>query len=274
MSNDRIAVVHLVRKANDAGFLNTFIDAYRRFPAGQAHDLVFILKGFEPGEESTVLAAAGDLRYSLLTLPDTGRDIGSYLAAAHLLEQDYLFFLNSFSRPLHPDWLAKLYRALVETPCAGVVGATGSWWRMSREHPFPNFSIRTNGFLIKRQLLLQLSLWEIRDRQDAVLFEAGPEGLTRQLLDRGLQPFVVDAEGIVWPHERWPISRTFWSREQEGLLIADNRTDAYAAAGPRLRAWYRKVAWTPDRAGRRPGRPPKWIRRIGARLGLPESLFK
>lgn len=175
MSNDRIAVVHLVRKANDAGFLHAFIEAYRRFPAGQAHDLVFILKGFEAGEEAAVLAAAGDLRYSLLTLPDTGRDIGSYLAAARLLNQDFLFFLNSFSRPLHPGWLAKLYRGLVETPCAGVVGATGSWWRMSREHPFPNFNIRTNGFLIRRELLLQLRLWEVRDRQDAVLFEAGPK---------------------------------------------------------------------------------------------------
>lgn len=274
MSGERIAVVHLVRKANDVRFLHAFMEAYRRFPAGRPHELILILKGFEPGEEAEVRGITGDIAWTALPLPDTGRDIGSYLAAARLLDHDFVCFINSFSRPLAADWLAKLHAALTTTPQAGVVGATGSWWRMSREHPFPNYNIRTNGFLIRRDLLVALRLWDIRDRNDAVLFEAGPEGLTRQILDRGLQPLVVDADGIVWPHDRWPISRTFWSREQEGLLIADNRTDAYAAAGPRLRAWYRKVAWSEEKAGRRPGRPPKWMRRIGARLGLPERLFR
>jgi D-glycero-D-manno-heptose 1,7-bisphosphate phosphatase len=220
VSSERIAVAHLVRKANDIRFLHAFLDAYRRLPAGRPHDLVLILKGFAPGEETVVAEAARGLAWTPLALPDTGRDVGSYLAAAKLLDQDLLCFINSFSRPLSADWLAKLHTALTVTPQAGVVGATGSWWRISRDHPFPNYNIRTNGFLIRRDLLMQLRLWEIKDRHDAVLFEAGPEGLTAQILARGLQPFVVDADGVVWPHERWPISRTFWSREQEGLLKA------------------------------------------------------
>lgn len=274
MVSERIAVVHLVRKANDIRFLHAFLDAYRALPPGLPHELILILKGFGPGEDAVVQDATRDIEWSPLVLPDAGRDVGSYLAAAGILQHDLLLFVNSFSRPLHADWLAKLHAALEREPDAGIVGATGSWWRMSRGDPFPNYNIRTNGFLVRRDVLTGLKLWEIRDRHDAVLFEAGPEGLTAQLFARGLRPYVVDAEGVAWPHERWPISRTFWSREQEGLLIADNRTDAYAAAGPRLRAWYRKVAWSEEKAGRRPGRPPKWMRRIGSSLGLPDRLFR
>jgi hypothetical protein len=264
----RIAVVHLVRRANDLRCLETFIEAYRQYPAGLPHDLVFALKGFEPTEEEAVRSAARGLNWIPFPVADVGRDIGTYLTVASALSYDFFCFLNSFARPVAPDWLLKLYRALVTTPGAGVVGATGSWWRPSREQPFPNYNIRTNGFLIRRDVLLSLDLWEMRGRRDVVRFEAGPDGMTRQLMARGLEPYVVDADGLVWAKERWPISRTFWSRDQEALLIADNRTDWYATGRPRLRAWCRKIAWTGERAGRRPGRAPKWMRRLGMRVGL------
>ncbi len=42
----RIAVIHLVRQANGLPAFRAFLDSYRRHPAGIAHQLVLLCKGF------------------------------------------------------------------------------------------------------------------------------------------------------------------------------------------------------------------------------------
>jgi hypothetical protein len=66
-------------------------------------------------------------------------------------------------------------------------------------------------------------------------FEAGPNSMTRQIMQRGLVPVIVDRFGKSWNFEEWPQSRTFRSGQQERLLISDNRTYQYDIAGPAKR---------------------------------------
>jgi hypothetical protein len=175
--------------------------------------------------------------------------------------------MNSFTRPQVGGWLAKLNAALNEMPYAGIVGATGSWGRITKKQAFPNIHIRTTGFLVDRSLLLSLDLPTIQTKDDTYAFESGPNSLTRQIMARGLLPYVVDCAGTAWHWERWPISQTFWSGEQERLLLSDNHTRAYMSASSTMRAWYRRAAWQ-TRVGHLPGRPPKFVRRIAKRFGV------
>jgi hypothetical protein len=262
----RIAVAHLVRRSNDEKHLRQFIESYTKHPAGIEHQLILLLKGYSASDVIGIKKLTGSIDWHPFIMPDEGRDIGAYLAVARALAFDQFCFLNSYSRVLADDWLLKLHTALETMPRAGVVGATGTWWRPTRDIEFPNYNIRTNGFLIRRETLLSLKLWPIRGRPDAVRFEAGPDGMTRQLMLQGWLPYVVDREGVAWSSEKWPYCQVFWSGDQERLLIADNRTDWYATGRPRLRAWCRKIAWTPERAGRRPGRAPKWMRKLAAKV--------
>jgi len=126
-----IAVVHLVRKKNGAEPLQRFLASYLRYPAGCEHELVLLLKGF---------SGAADLRdyesllspvpHRRLFVPDRGLDLEAYFAAFDRLEHEHLCFLNSYSRVLAPEWLAKLHR-WITVDGVGLVGATGSCQRIA-----------------------------------------------------------------------------------------------------------------------------------------------
>jgi hypothetical protein len=121
-----ICVAHLVRKANGLEPVEAFLDSYRRSDAGAEHELVLLLKGFEsPADADAVLALADGLPARVLHFPDTGFDIGTYMAATRELAYDDYCFLNSFSVIRSEGWLGKLAGAL--NGDVGLVGASGSW---------------------------------------------------------------------------------------------------------------------------------------------------
>ncbi|HEY0022656.1 MAG TPA: hypothetical protein VGB24_07085 [Longimicrobium sp.] len=110
-------------------------------------------------------------------------------------------------------------------------------------HPFPNPHVRSNGFMLRRETMLGLRLGEVRSKMDALAFESGRGGMTRQVEAMGLQAVVVGATGEAYRPQEWHRSGTFRSGEQENLLVADNRTAQYAEADPELRALLRRMAW-------------------------------
>jgi hypothetical protein len=109
--------------------------------------------------------------------------------------------------------------------------------------PFPNYHVRTNGFLISRRVLLAICPAPIRSKMDAYRFESGMGSLTRQILAMGLRPVLVGRDGRAYEKEEWPASNTFWQEEQENLLVADNQTEAYARGGTAIRWRYARYAW-------------------------------
>jgi hypothetical protein len=241
------------------------------------HDLVVIFKGFNRKDD---IAPYNELlkgiRHRYLLVSDYGFDVRAYFVAARTFDYVYYCFLNSYSRILADDWLLKLYSHALK-PNTGLVGTTGSWesmytnclmeygithdtsfYRQVRAHvrhnfklcklkfyfdQFPNYHIRTNGFMISREVMLKTRQRLIRSKLDAHRLESGKDSLTNQVLNMNLKALVVDKDGKDYEKEEWYKSVTFKQRAQEYLLIADNQTDRYAAADLAMKWRLSQDAW-------------------------------
>lgn len=228
-----------------------FLAAYRAHPAGTPHRLLLLLAGPEE-DRSPWKRLFADLPHEELEV-GTGMDLGHYRAAVERVVAERYCFLNTVTEPLADDWLALLERALLP-PEVGMVGATGSHespnavrpgpLRRLRPgfEPFPNPHLRTNGFAMKRELILELDWGSDLSREETVMLEGGRRSLTRQVRERGLETLVVGRDGS-YPPDRWRESATFRSGEQSNLLLADNRTRHYQEGGWLTRHFLAWLAW-------------------------------
>jgi hypothetical protein len=107
----------------------------------------------------------------------------------------------------------------------------------------PNPHIRTNAFMIGRDVFLSLRGITFEKKMDAYKFESGRRSMTRQIMTRGLRPVVVDRVGRVYDIPEWKSSSTFWIDLQANLLVADNQTNNYAAGSSERRKVLRSHAW-------------------------------
>lgn len=121
-----IGVVHLVRRKNGIAPFERFLASYLKHPAGQPHELVLLFKGFSgAGGLADYEQLLSSVSHRPIFIPDRGLDLNAYFTAAEQLDYAYFCFLNSYSRILAQDWLAKLYRWITKEG-VGLVGATGS----------------------------------------------------------------------------------------------------------------------------------------------------
>jgi len=279
MSTNEICVVHLVRYSNDLSAFESFLDSYRRFPAGVPHDLLIVFKGF-PSEQALAPHAAllNGVPYKQTRVLDFGYDVRPYVKVARDYPYRYFLFLNSYSRVLVPGWLEMLYRH-VQRPGVGIVGATASYQSISsdydlfkRDKPkhlpmykrlllplyryirytirisghfpqFPNYHVRTNAFMISREVMTRLKTEIVLRKWNAYRFESSKDGMTHQIMTAGLLPLTVGADGRGYEPGDWPQARTFWIARQENLLISDNQTRSYEEGTPELRERLAFHAW-------------------------------
>ena len=110
-------------------------------------------------------------------------------------------------------------------------------------HRFPNYHLRTNAFMISSEDWKKLKFSPVRSKMDALKFESGKNGLTRQILGFGKQVLVVGKDGIGYDMASWNRSGTFWQSEQENLLVADNQTSDYRDGSPERRRFLSFSAW-------------------------------
>ena len=108
---------------------------------------------------------------------------------------------------------------------------------------FPAPHVRTNGFLIDREVLLSMRFGGLRTKRLAHRFEAGRASFTNQLARRGLTPRVVCCDGRALAPPDWPDANVFWQGDQRNLLIADNQTRAYDGATAAGRDALARLAW-------------------------------
>ena len=269
---EELGVVHLVRAHNGLQPFTGFLDAYTRNPGGAPHDLLIVFKGFSGDAElEPYRATLKSIAHQELRVSDLGLDLRAYSIACRHFEHSYLCFLNSYCVPLDENWLAKMF-ALIRQPQVGAAGATGSWESMytnflrsrggtpmpllrrimsalrSRLNrclflPFPNPHLRTNSFIISRQLMLEVWPRLILNKSAAYMFENGRNSFTQRLLRRGLKPLIVGRDGQGYEKEQWARSNTFRQSNQENLLVADNQTRNYAAADFEKRKCLSVLAW-------------------------------
>jgi hypothetical protein len=251
-----ICVVYLVWPPLGVEPLRCFLDSYREHPAGLDHRLLVVFRGQDRIDALQSLLA--EVGHEPVMLVEPRFDLGAYLAAARSASEPYVCLFNSSSELLADGWLEKLARHAAK-PGVGLVGATGSFEGQATTKllrpfvrkqlaPFPNPHVRTNAFMLSRQLMLDLDWGPLRRKIDAWRAENGPRNITRQVLERGLEALVVGRDGEAYPPERWPASRTFRSGAQENLLAADNRTREFDRADPSLRRALAEAAWGADGA--------------------------
>lgn len=276
-----VCVVHLVWVPLGIEPLKNFLQSYSTYRAGMDHDLLIIFNGFN--SEQDLLEYKNLLsgyQYKSLLLWKFNLDIESYFAASKKLAYKYFCFLNSYSRILDHEWLLKMY-SLISRQDVGLVGATGSWESlytnfingfnviedevflrrmvkrckqnfkmMKKKHrfdPFPNYHIRTNGFMISREVMRKIHIGFIFRKTDAYKFENGKNGLTKQILNMGLKALVIGRDGKGYEKEEWYKAETFRQGNQSDLLIADNQTTIYSIADSETKRILSQRTWG-DRA--------------------------
>ena len=186
-------------------------------------------------------------------MPETRLDISAYGQIAANWDAPWVAFLNSNREVLHDGWLSKPLAHLVR-PGVGLAGATGSYeaapapllrrlLRRGSKAPFPNPHVRTNAFMLERDMARTLDWGDARSKHTAWEVENGPRSLTRQVLDRGLEPVVVGRDGNAYPIPQWREADVFRTPEQANLLVADNRTRQFTEADPPLRETLARLAW-------------------------------
>ena len=241
----------------------TSIEYYSKYDPGCAHELIVIFKGWYRSDEMDMQ----DLktRFQLLdakviTLDDDGFDWGAYMRLTPMLKNDFICFLNTFSRPLNIFWLKNMYDC-VKLENVGMCGATGAYkaWRFS--FPFFEFRLsnlilyplrvirrlinhflllghypkqycphlRSNGFMIRRKLFHDfIKISEIpKSKRDCYKLESGISSLSEYVINLDKRLVLIDRKGSQYDIEDWISSKTYCCPDQPELCIADNNTDHY-----------------------------------------------
>lgn len=245
-----VAVMYLAR-GSDLDHLDrfkAFAASYRSHEAGCPHTLYVIFKGFANHEERREAEKIfHDFKFFSVETDDLHYDIGAYADALPSVIEDYVCFLNTNSNIASPYWLEKLIRNL-ECPGVGMVSATGSYeslYYINRTFPkFPNPHLRSNAFALRRAYAAEiLRSYTITGKLDTFHIESGGDGITRQVMGRGLTVLIVGADGRGYPPHHWAQSETFRQGTQGNLLVHDNQTKAFESMDAAQRHRIMSATW-------------------------------
>lgn len=268
-----ISVLYLSYIPYGIKYLKEFLRSYKLYNSGIPHKLIILFNGFESKSETTEFISIIEktqIKCEILFTKEK-LDITSYFDAANQLKSEYVLFLNTYSVLLTENWCKTYYEYIIR-PDVGVVGSTGALGDFShtddyysrvqnvlrfklkfvdlkkiiyfRFNYYPKVlpHLRTNAFMIKRELFLNLKYKKIRpfflnyfkdlskSKLTSLCFEHGNYSLTNQLLLRGLKPIIVGKNGFGYELDQWLSSNTFWINKQENLIISDNQTKKFEDA--------------------------------------------
>ena len=131
------------------------------------------------------------------------------------------------------------------------IGPGGDLETYSRFPIFPNPHVRSNGFMVARQLAREFSAEGIKTKMDACAFESGADSLTSLVRRRGLAARVVGKDGESFDVKDWWRSGTFRCGDQSKLLLSDNQSRAFGNMTAGARATHLRITWG-DYAGAAP----------------------
>lgn len=260
-----IAVVYIARGFGaGAPAAKLFFESYIKNKPDISHTLYVVIKGWsDESDLEYIYKSCSAFNAKVIKLDDDGFDWGAYIRASKMLNEQWVCFLNSHSRPCSPKWLEILSEA-ANIPNVGAVGATGSWstwafrdpfWAINAmsvlqypirlplqiyKHykygknylPFPNYHLRSNAFLIKRELFVEFcqTIQIPTTKADAHILESGRIGLSSYIRDAGLELRVCGSNGLSYKPSEWILSETFRTPNQPNLLVGDNQTYNYDVA--------------------------------------------
>jgi hypothetical protein len=280
-----VAVGFLARGGEGAqDAVRAFVRSYKEMPAEYPHDLIVMVKGWSAADGDIAAIFAG-IDHLIIELPDDGFDWGAYMRTARQLDHEWIVFFNTHTRLASTGWLRKMMDAAGEsvgivgataswgsvyTPlmaawpavmftyrnrglfkaCVGAGLRIGEFliWALPLRisfAPAPNPHVRSNGFLMRRQLFCDYAdtVKIPLSKHAAYKLESGRRGLTRYVMSRGLRPVIAGADGRAYQIPDWPLSRTFQNPDQSNLLISDNQTRLYAQSSDEQRKLMEGAAW-------------------------------
>ncbi len=239
----RPAVVYLNRHSVAPQFATAFLHSILSDQSPDAFDLVVLMKG-DCANSITIQGVCAQYGFipRLIAVSDDLFDLSAYMTAAELLSHGTLLLFNSYSRVVSRSWFESFSSGFAQLGRDALLGATGSFETHGNTPPFPNPHIRTNAFMIPRALLLTFN-GPLLTKRDCNRFEAGPDGLTKRILQAGGQIGIIGRDGVVYRPEAWPLARIFRCGGQENLLVADNRTQDYQTASIFRRKKLALLAW-------------------------------
>jgi hypothetical protein len=135
-------------------------------------------------------------------------------------------------RVLAPVWARHVFGTVVALP-----------FFVGRFDQFPAAHVRTNGFMIERELMRTLERTPVRRKYDAFVVESGRRSVSRQIEELGLRPLLAGADGLAYDIPDWARSGVFWQRDQENVLLDDNQTRSYRDGDLDLRTYFAAFAW-------------------------------
>lgn len=244
-SQPELAVVYLNRAKTDAerAARQRFIEAYQRFHPTTPHVLYVINKGFSPQALRSQYMLFKDISPRFIDIDDSGLDLEAYRQAAVLIDEPTVFFMNTHSEPVHPDWLDKVFESFNSSSQIGLAGCTGN---IETLHPYfpgfphsPRYHIRSNGFMISRDDYLEVTRGRnLSEKVEAYQLEAGLHSMTWMIESNGREAVVIGKRGAVKKEILWR-ANIFRSGNQGNLLLADNQTRIYQRASilAKLKLW-------------------------------------
>jgi hypothetical protein len=108
---------------------------------------------------------------------------------------------------------------------------------------FPNPHVRSNGFMLRRDRLALFQALQFVTKDDACLFESGPDSLTAVLRRNGLSAIVVGRDGKGYDVPDWWRSNTFRLGQQSNMLLTDNHSRAFITMSAENRATHMRMTW-------------------------------
>ncbi|MCL1972084.1 MAG: hypothetical protein FWG57_03740 [Endomicrobia bacterium] len=110
---------------------------------------------------------------------------------------------------------------------------------------FPNFHIRTNNFLIDRQLYIEYidKYGFPRNKYESCKIESGHNSLTRFILNRGFDIGVIGANSKLYKTHEWDKSETFRNSSSDNLIIGDHHCKHYLNCTKNVKIYLEKQTW-------------------------------
>ena len=277
-----VSVIHLIWLPLGTVPFSNFLSSYCKYKSGHPHELVLLFNGVSTEEDLSPFLNIIDgkrIPYRSIIHYGWSQDLDAYFWVANLLNSTHLLFLNSYSELLADGWLEK-YMQPAKDPRVGIIGATGSWqsyyrtvfinnnWKWEKTKSthdnirkfkllikaaiywrllfpdFPNPHIRTNAFMVQRELLISLKKkTRLKNKLAALALENGRRSITNQLYKRGYEAIVIDRWGGSFKKREWMQSKVFWIEEQQNLLVSDNQTKKYRDGDQDTRKKLSFLAW-------------------------------
>ncbi len=160
-----------------------FIESYRRYPAGAAHQMLVVCNGAPVTPECEALFGAIP-NCAFMSHNNDGYDIGAFQAAAREIPGDLILFFGGNSYIRGPGWLKRVIDAR-EKHGDTLYGSTAN-----KGNAYVQPHIRTTGFAISGDLFNAYP-HRITRAEQRYGFEHGTECLTCWIKSQGLTPWLV-----------------------------------------------------------------------------------